>query len=187
MNTLNGGEEGWGGGGGEEKKEDGEGRRRGWEGEGERKRCRMGKGRISSRSSSRSNSSSSSSSTSSSIPNPEIWFPCCCSPESANPCDEDEFQCQLATEQCIPSSWRCDGYDDCRDGSDEIRCPPPTCEPGMFQCSDRSCISDRWLCDGEADCPDGFDELDYYCESHSEIHRYLSDITVIRRLSSVWP
>ena len=32
-------------------------------------------------------------------------------------CTEDEFQCN--NRNCVLSKWRCDGDDDCRDGSDE--------------------------------------------------------------------
>ena len=32
-------------------------------------------------------------------------------------CTEDEFQCNNGN--CVLSKWRCDGDDDCRDGSDE--------------------------------------------------------------------
>ena len=44
------------------------------------------------------------------------------------PCQADEYQC-LAGNQCIPSSYQCDGEIDCQDRSDEIGCgtyiPPP--------------------------------------------------------------
>ncbi|XP_071492659.1 MAM and LDL-receptor class A domain-containing protein 1-like [Diadema antillarum] len=35
-------------------------------------------------------------------------------------CDGNSFQC--SNDECIPASWRCDGWSDCSDGSDEFGC-----------------------------------------------------------------
>lgn len=80
-----------------------------------------------------------------------------CHPPSEPPtCSPDQFQCISGEVYCIPQAWRCDGYAECDDNSDEANCP--VCSENEFQCDSRQCVELSMRCNGEVNCQDRSDE-----------------------------
>ncbi|XP_047198611.1 low-density lipoprotein receptor-related protein 1B-like [Hippoglossus stenolepis] len=78
-------------------------------------------------------------------------------------CKNDEFLCH--NYRCVRAAWKCDGDDDCLDGSDEEThiCYNHSCPIDQFKCSNNRCIPKRWLCDGTNDCGNNEDEANTTC------------------------
>ena len=74
-----------------------------------------------------------------------------------------EFTCSSG--ECVAFDSRCNGRQECSDGSDERNCSTTTttCHDYEFQCANGRCIFNFWLCDGDNDCGDGSDEAASRC------------------------
>ena len=89
-----------------------------------------------------------------------------CTAHLVQGCGENQFRC--ANGGCIGASYKCDGDEDCQDGSDETS---ETCGAncggmeGRFACSNGQCIQTSWKCDGDNDCGDGSDETTEACSA----------------------
>ncbi|XP_072031301.1 uncharacterized protein [Amphiura filiformis] len=70
-------------------------------------------------------------------------------------CAPDEFRCTDGP--CIPTSWVCEGFKDCADGSDEDEDFCATC-PFQFICTNGRCTTTDNVCDGRNHCRDNSDE-----------------------------
>ncbi|KAL5007538.1 hypothetical protein ScPMuIL_016344 [Solemya velum] len=73
------------------------------------------------------------------------------SKESGAYCDHTQFRCSEQS-YCIFSLYRCDGYEDCPDKSDEQDCNGDPCA-GKVRCKSGRCVSKEHKCDAR-DCGD---------------------------------
>ncbi|XP_033641107.1 sortilin-related receptor-like isoform X1 [Asterias rubens] len=78
-------------------------------------------------------------------------------------CLPEAFRC-VNGEKCIPMTYRCNGYYDCEDNSDEQGCTVGTTTelpcPGFKCLRSYGCLPAYMKCDGNIDCWDGSDEAD---------------------------
>ncbi|XP_071950772.1 uncharacterized protein [Antedon mediterranea] len=73
-------------------------------------------------------------------------------------CNINEFQCD--NQECIHEVYKCDGYNDCVDGTDEQYCSVfKNCSADEFECNNGECIHQDMRCDFVTQCTDGTDEL----------------------------
>ncbi|KAM4747690.1 low-density lipoprotein receptor-related protein 6 isoform 5-T5 [Rhinophrynus dorsalis] len=71
-------------------------------------------------------------------------------------CSPQQFTCLTGEVDCIPAEWRCDGFTECEDKSDEQNCP--MCSDTQYQCASGQCIDSSLRCNGDANCQDKSDE-----------------------------
>ncbi|XP_019728444.1 suppressor of tumorigenicity 14 protein homolog [Hippocampus comes] len=80
--------------------------------------------------------------------------------DPGNPCP-NMFAC--ASGICIARELKCDGWNDCGDMSDEMKCK---CDKDQFNCGNGLCKPKLWVCDRVNDCGDGSDEQSCSCEEN---------------------
>ncbi|XP_072316578.1 suppressor of tumorigenicity 14 protein homolog [Eucyclogobius newberryi] len=80
--------------------------------------------------------------------------------DPANPCP-NEFACFSGL--CISKEMKCDGWNDCGDMSDEVKC---SCAKDQFACDNGLCKPKLWICDRFNDCGDNSDEKACSCENN---------------------
>lgn len=77
-----------------------------------------------------------------------------------NPCP-NQFACNSG--MCISKDRKCDGWNDCGDMSDEMKCK---CGKDQFSCGNGLCKPTLWVCDRVNDCGDWSDENECGCEDN---------------------
>ncbi|KAJ0015964.1 hypothetical protein NQD34_014254 [Periophthalmus magnuspinnatus] len=81
-----------------------------------------------------------------------------CIKDTGARCPPEQFTCLNG--DCISMRWKCDGYNDCDDNSDELErvCAFHTCSAVDFTCDNGRCVPLSYTCDYTNDCGDNSDE-----------------------------